>query len=146
MERGGPGDNWRVVLGKAVSLGASLVALASAFWGLHVGIPKLDAARAYWSALPQPLRDDPVADLYGFGEDIWTNLDRAVGSGDRYAVLAEGERQHEIRNYASYRLLPAILVRAPRDADVVVYYEVEPPAGANCEPMGTGVCVIRRNP
>jgi len=107
-------------------------------------IPRLDETRTYWTALDPRVRDDPVAELYGFGEETWRNLRRAIGPGDRYSVVAEGEGQYEIRNYASYRLLPAIMVRDPEEADVVVYWDVVPPKGQECEPMGKGVCAVRR--
>jgi hypothetical protein len=114
-----------------------------AFQGLRITVPRLDDARAYWEALAPELRDDPVAELYGFGEPVWIELRRSVGEGDRYAVVAEGDGQHEIRNYAAYSLLPAIQVSDPADANVVVYYDVQPPA-TGCAPVGKNVCIVRR--
>ena len=85
-----------------------------------------------------------MADLYGFGEPLWIELRRSVGAGDRYAVIAEGGGQHEIRNYAAYSLLPGIQVRDPADADVVIYYGVAAP-GEGCRSVGKEVCVVRRS-
>ena len=135
----------RAVLGRGLAVSASFAALVSAFWGLKVGLPRLDDARQYWNALEPSLRDDPVAELYGFGEPLWKELRRSVGKGDHYAVVATGEGQHEIRNYAAYSLLPAIQVRDPADADVVIYYGVAAPPGADCVRVGKHVCVVRRN-
>jgi hypothetical protein len=58
-------------------------------------------------------------------------------------VIAEGDGQHEIRNYAAYSLLPAIQVLDPADADVVIYYDVEPPR-TGCVSVGGNVCIVRR--
>jgi hypothetical protein len=135
----------RVVLSQALAVSASLAALLSAFWGMKIGLPRLDDTRQYWNDVAPSLRDDPVADLYGFGEPLWVELRRSVGAGDRYAVVAEGEGQHEIRNYAAYSLLPAIQVRDPADADVVVYHGVAAPPGTDCLPVGNDVCVVRRS-
>lgn len=110
--------------------------------GLKVGVPRLDDARRFWNELAPSLRNDPVADLYGFGEPLWLELEGSVRRGDHYAVVAVGDGQHEIRNYAAYRLLPAIQVRDPSDANVVIYYDVTPPP--NCVPVVESVCVLRR--
>ena len=110
--------------------------------GLHISLPRLDEGRGFWGALAPSLRDDPVADLYGFGEPVWVELRRSVRAGDRYAVVAEGDGQHEIRNYAAYSLLPAVQVRDPEDANVVIYYDVASPRDG-CVPVREGVCVVR---
>jgi hypothetical protein len=122
---------------------ASLAALVSAYEGLRVGVPRLDDARAYWATLAPEVSDDPVARLYGFGEPVWIELRDSVGAGDRYAVVAEGEGQHEIRNYAAYSLLPGIQVSDPADANIVIYYDVQPPA-TGCVLVGKNVCIVRR--
>jgi hypothetical protein len=122
---------------------ASLAALVSAYAGLRIGVPRLDDARAYWAVLAPEVSKDPVAHLYGFGEPVWIELRDAVSADDRYAVVAEGEGQHEIRNYAAYSLLPGIQVSDPADADVVLYYDVPPPA-TGCVPVGKDVCIVRR--
>jgi hypothetical protein len=142
MRPSAPNAGRRAGLARLLATGAALVALASAFMGLKVGVPRLDDTRRFWNELAPSLRDDPVADLYGFGEPLWLQLERRVGRGDRYAVVAEGDGQHEIRNYAAYRLLPAIQVRDPADADVVIYYDVSPP-DTSCIPVSEDVCVVR---
>jgi hypothetical protein len=136
-----PRDGRHGSLGRSLAIGASLAALASAAAGLHIAIPALADARRYWSALPASLRDDPVAEIYGFGDATWESIGRLVRPGDRVAIVAEGDAQYDIRNYASYRLLPAIVVLDAASADVVVYHKVDPPAGP-CEPVGKGVCVV----
>jgi hypothetical protein len=136
-------DRRRATLSRILAIAASLAALAIAFQGLRLAVPRLDDARAFWAALPPELSDDPVADLYGFDEPVWIVLRDAVGKGDRYAVVAEGDGQHEIRNYAAYTLLPGIQVSAPTDANVVIYYGVPPPA-TGCAPVGKDVCIVRR--
>jgi len=125
-----------------LALSAALLALVSAYSGLKTSLPRLDDTRVFWDALAPALRDDPVADLYGFGEPVWIELRNSVGPGDRYAVVAEGDGQHEIRNYAGYSLLPAIQVSDPADADVVIYYGVTAP-GEGCVSVGEDVCVSR---
>ena len=145
MRPPGRDDRRRATLSRLLAVSASLAALVSAYRGLEVAVPRLDDGRAFWAALAPELRDDPVADLYGFGEPVWVELRRSVGKGDRYAIVAEGDGQHEIRNYAAYSLLPAIQVADPEEADVVVYYAVPPP-DAGCEPVGKDVCVVRRTP
>ncbi len=84
-----------------------------------------------------------VTELYGYGDArVWHALRRSLHAGERYAVVAEGDRQYDIRNYAAYSLLPAILVRDPGDADVVIYDGVRGPPG--CIGVGQGVCFMRR--
>lgn len=144
MRRPAAQDGGRAVLARLAVAATVVLALVSALVGARVLLPRLDDTHAYWAALDPSLRDDPVADLYGWGEDRWERLRQSVGRGDRYAVVAEGDGQHETRNYAAYTLLPAIQVRDPADADVVVYYEVEPPSGSDCETIGAGVCIVRR--
>ena len=82
-----------------------------------------------------------MADLYGLGEPRWVEL-RHRSDGDRYAVVADGDGQHEIRNYAAYSLLPAIQVTDPADADVVIYYAVH--HQPRLRPRRKDVCVVRR--
>jgi hypothetical protein len=132
-----------VALARIVAVSAVALALASTLDGARVVLPRLNDAHAYWAVLDPSLRDDPVAELYGFGEEVWQRLRRSVGRGDRYAVVAEGDGQHEIRNYAAYTLLPAIQVRDPARANVVVYYQVGAPA-TGCERIAERVCIVRR--
>ena len=145
MRPPGRDDRRRAALSRILAISASLTALVIAFQGLGIAVPRLDDGRAYWAALPPELSDDPVAHLYGFGEPLWIELREAVGEGDRYAVVAEGDGQHEIRNYAAYSLLPGIQVSDPADADVVIYYNVRPPA-TGCVRVGKDVCIVRRTP
>jgi hypothetical protein len=130
-------------MSRAVVLTASIAALVSAFWGLEVGAPRLDDAREHWSARDPSRRDDADARQHVFTEAVWARLARAVEENDRYAVVADAVEQHEIRNYAGYRLLPAIQVQDPEDANVVVYYKGTPEL-PDCEPLTRDVCVVRR--
>jgi hypothetical protein len=145
MRPPGRGDRRCETLGRLLAVSASLAALVGAYAGLRIGIPRLDDARAYWAVLAPEVSDDPVAHLYGFDEPVWIELRDSVGAGDRYAVVAEGEGQHEIRNYAAYSLLPGIQVSVSdlANADVVIYYDVPPPA-TGCVPVGKNVCIVRR--
>ena len=125
--------------------GTAIAALASTLWGLKVGLPALNSTRTYWEATPQQIRDDPVAELYGFGDGRWERLARYLGEGDLYAVVAQGEGEHEVRNYAAYRLLPAIQVRAAAEANVVIHYEVGE-SRVGCVRVARGICIVRRVP
>ena len=132
------------MLDRALVACTAIAALASTFWGLKTGLPRLNDERAYWSATPDQIRDDPVAEVFGYGDARWERLARSVGEGDRYAVVAQGEGQHEVRNYAAYRLLPAIQVRMPSEANVIVFYEVGV-SRADCLRVGKDVCIVRRS-
>jgi hypothetical protein len=140
-----PTTRRRGTASRLVAGAGSVAALLSAFYGLKIGLPRLDDSREYWGALPSTLRDDPVADLYGFGQPLWIALRGSVGAGDRYAVVADDEDQHEIRNYAAYSLLPGIQVSQPADADVVIYYRAPPPDDG-CVSVGEDVCIVRSAP
>jgi hypothetical protein len=144
MRRSSQEERRRATLARALVACTTIAALASALWGLKSALPLLNDTRSYWSATPARIRDDPVPTLYGFGDRRWDRLAQSIGMGDRYAVVAEGDGQHEIRNYAAYRLLPAIQVRAPAEANVVVFYEVGG-SPADCLPVAKGVCVVRRD-
>ena len=125
-------------------LAACAAALASAFGGAWVGIPKLDDWRKDYGTLTPALRDDPVALFLGFDVESWDALQRALRKGDRYLVVARGPTRFEVRNYAAYALLPAVQVTEEENADVVVYYAgAETPAG-RCTRIGTEVCIDRR--
>jgi hypothetical protein len=110
---------------------------------MWVGLPDLDGWRKPYGPLPGSLRDDPVGHFLGYDVRVWEALRRSIRRGDRYAVVARGEGRFEVRNYAAYALLPAIQVAEIADADVVVYYETEPP-GPGCTPVGSEVCIVRR--
>jgi hypothetical protein len=134
----------RSTLSTALVAAATAAALVSALWGLRVVVPALDDWRAAYGPLSEDLRDDPVGHFLGFDDAVWEALSRAVGQGDRYAVVASGDGRFEIGNYAAYRLLPAVRVSDPEHADVVVYYGVEPPPDTGCTTLGADVCVVRR--
>ena len=131
----------RARAGHALAMLAAAAALVSSLGGAAVAVRKLDDWRTTYGDLEPQLRDDPVALFLGFDDATWEALARMLGEGDRYAVVAWGERRFEVRNYAAYRLLPAIQVARPRDADVVVYYATAAPDG--CIRVGKEACVVR---
>jgi hypothetical protein len=122
------------------------VALVSAVAGIRVVVPELNEWRMTYSELEPERRElEPLLSL-GFEVDTWRRLRQALRPGDRYLVLAEVPYEHEIRNYAGYALLPSVLVAKPQDADAVVYWQLDPPAGRPCVDIGPDVCVVRREP
>lgn len=133
----------RPALSRVVVVAASLGALVSVLGGAKVGIPTLDDWRKDYGTLPPSLRDDPVARFLGFDVESWDALQRTLRRGDRYAIVARGPTRFEVRNYAAYALLPAIQVKEPDDADVVVYYGSGAPPG-RCTRIGEDVCIERR--
>ena len=143
VTRGGPRGP---LLERVLVVVASLAALVSAVGGAFAGLPELDEWRRDYGAMPESLRDDPIAVFLGFDDDVWETLRQSARKGDRYAVVARGERRFEVRNYAAFSLLPAIQVLDPADADVVIYYQTDPPAGSRCRAIGDGVCLLRREP
>ena len=118
------------------------VALAASVWSTWIGVPRLADARGYWSNVDAGLRDDPVADIYGLGEPLFEALEQSIRPEDRFLIVADAPEQHEVRNYAAYRLLPAVQVSDAGRADVVVYYKVEPPE-TGCAPLAKDVCLVR---
>jgi hypothetical protein len=131
----------RARAGDVLAVLTALAALASALVGGWFTVRTLDDWRTTYGQLEPELRDDPVALFLGFDDATWEALARVVGEADRYAVVATGERRFEVRNYAAYRLLPAIQVARPRDADVVVYYATAGPG--DCRQVGKEACVVR---
>lgn len=142
MRSVGP-ERSRGALRRALAAAAIAGALTSALWGARVVVPALDDWRGPYGPLTEDLRDDPVGHFLGFDDAVWESLRRSVGRGDRYAVVAEGETRFEVRNYASYTLLPAVQVSDPSDADVVIYYDVAS-RHPECTHVGPDVCVVRR--
>jgi hypothetical protein len=117
---------------RALAAAAIAIALASAAVGAaklwpdlsgararDAGLSKAQAARAIWRESPLP----PA--LY----DFWRSRLRR---GDRYYVAARQESEQSlekpniVRAYAAYWLLPAIQVRHPRRANVVLTFRVDP--------------------
>jgi hypothetical protein len=130
----------RAAASRVLAIGAAVAALVSAGAGLRVTVPALQDARRYWSALPASQRDDQAAQINGFGHVRWDEIARLVGPNDSVAVVTRGDAQYDLRNYASYRLLPALVVLDEEQADFVVYDKVHPPPGI-CTPVGEGVCI-----
>ncbi len=113
-----------------------------AAWGLWVTVQRLEDGVRYSDGLASLAPADPVAIVQGYDDGTWRSIRAAVGRGDRFAVVAEGDSQYDIRNYAMYTLLPAIHVSDPAQANVVIYYDVPAPAHG-CTPVGKGVCLVR---
>lgn len=122
----------------------AIVALAFAYDAARVTVPALQVWKNEYDDHSPEIREEATVASLGFDPDTWDRLDEALGEGDRYHVLAEVGYQHEIRNYAGYRLLPAVQVPEPEDANLVVYWQLPPPAGEECADVGQDVCVLRR--
>ena len=123
---------------------AAVAALGSALYGGWLTARKLDDWRTTYGELALEIRDDPVAVFLGYDDATWEALGGLLHRGDRYAIVASGEGRFEVRNYAAYRLLPAIQVLELSDADVVVHFRQQaPPPG--CTPVGEDACVVRRD-
>jgi hypothetical protein len=131
-------------LRSAVLALASAAALASAVWSTHAVLPVLEDWSDYYGPRDQAAREQEIELSLGFDVEVWERLRRSVRAGDRYAVVADGLDQHEVRNYAAYSLLPAIQVADVADANVVVYYATDPPPESPCTRIGGNVCVLRR--
>jgi hypothetical protein len=125
-------------------VGAAVAALCIGAWGLWITVQRLEDGVRYSDGLASLAPADRVAIVQGYDDGTWRNIRAAVGRGDRFAVVAEGDGQYDVRNYAMYTLLPAIHVSDPAQANVVIYYEVRAPS-RGCRPMGRGVCVVRKS-
>ena len=107
-------------------------------------MPQLDAWRETYAAQEPERRELEALLSLGFEVDTWERLRRSLREGDRYYVAAAVPYQHEIRNYAGYALLPAVRATDVENANVVVYWQLDPPAGQPCVDVGQDVCVLRR--
>ncbi|HXF98265.1 MAG TPA: hypothetical protein VNJ46_06595 [Gaiellaceae bacterium] len=84
-----------------------------------------------------------MARFLGFDDRVWEEMQRTVEKGERYAIVAEGERKDHVVTYATYRLLPGIRVLDPVEAEVVFYYHVDD-APEPCTALGERVCALER--
>jgi hypothetical protein len=138
---------WRALRSSnALVAAAATTALVSAVWGAYVGIGRMDEARSYYASLTPAERENEIELALGFDSPLWDEIRRAVRADDRYHVVSEALEQHEVRNYASYTLLPAIQVTDVEQATLVLYWANEPPAGSPCVELSPDVCVERREP
>jgi hypothetical protein len=119
-------------------------ALVSAIGSARVVVPQLDAWRKTYSEYEPERRELEVLHSLGFEPETWERLGREFREGDRYYVAATVPYEHEIRNYAGYALLPAVRATDIESANVVVYWQLEPPVGQRCEDVGQEVCVLRK--
>ncbi len=137
---------------RSVVMVAAVVALVIST-GLTAG-PLWDQLGAYRSAygpLTALERERTAGTLNAFDAASWDELRARIHRGDRYAVIGQPETSQDAaienlvaRTYASFWLLPAIQVRAPENANVLVYFKpTTPPAGADCFPSPRPVCVRR---
>jgi hypothetical protein len=129
---------------RLVALIFAAAALVSAIGSARVVVPQLDAWRETYSEYDPERRENEALLSLGFEVETWERLRRLVREGDRYYVAAIVPYQHEIRNYAGYALLPAVRAADIESANVVVYWQLDPPAGPPCEDVGQDVCVLRR--
>jgi hypothetical protein len=119
-------------------------ALASALGGARVVVPQLDEWRETYAEYEPERRENEALLSLGFEVETWERLRRQLRRGDRYYVAAIVPYQHEVRNYAGYALLPAVRATDIESANVVVYWQLDPPAGLPCADVGQDVCVLRR--
>ncbi len=131
---------WR----SAIALLASATVLVGALVNARVVVLEHNELRERYGPLEPARREDEIVRSLGFDPDVWERLRSSVHAGDRFNIVAQGVGQHEVRNYAAYSLLPAIQVSDSSAANVVVYYEIDPPSAARCTPVGERVCVVRR--
>jgi hypothetical protein len=132
--------SWSVVAAAVFAAAALYSALTSA----RVLLPDLDTWKDEYSRL-EPIERERAALLsLGFDTDTWVALRASLRDRDRYHIAAEVEYQHEIRNYAGYALLPAVLVSEPEDADAVVYWAMRPQGDQDCVRIAREVCVVYR--
>lgn len=117
-------------------------AIASALGGARIVQVDLEGWRERYGAMEPSTREGEVARSIGLNATAWERLRRLVGVGDRYAIVARAPEQHEVRNYASYLLLPAIQVADVADANVVIYYAPDPPPRPGCIRIGR-MCLVR---
>jgi hypothetical protein len=137
-------DRRHVIATRPFVVGASVAALCVAACGLLVTVQRLEDGVRYWDGVASVAPADPVALVQGYDDGTWRKIRATVGRGDRFAVVAEGDGQYDVRNYAMYTLLPAIHVLDPGQANVVIYYDVPAPS-RGCRPMGRGVCLVRKS-
>jgi hypothetical protein len=119
-------------------------ALVSAVGGARDVVPQLDEWRETYSAYEPERRELEALRSLGFEAKTWERLRRNLREGDRYYVAAIVPYQHEVRNYAGYALLPAVRATDIESANVVVYWQLDPPTGSSCVDVGQDVCVLRR--
>lgn len=131
--------SWSVV----AALVFAAAALHSALTSARVVLPDLDVWRHEYRRLEPIERERAALRSLGFDPDTWVALRVSLSEVDRYHIVADVEYQHEIRNYAGYALLPAVLVPEPEDADVIVYW-AQRPADQDCVLIGHEVCVVHR--
>ena len=123
---------------------AAVAALVSAVWGASLALDRMNEARDYYSGLEPALREEEIELSLGFDSEEWRRIRGSVRAEDRFAVVSDAFEQHEVRNYASYTLLPAIQVADPEDATVVLFWGARPPDGSPCTPLGENACIERR--
>ena len=112
---------------------------------------QLDTYRSLYGPLTAFERERTAGTQNAFDAASWDELRARIHRGDRYALIGQPETSQDAavenlvaRTYASFWLLPAIQVRAPENANVLVYFKpATPPAGAECFPSPRPVCVRR---
>ena len=129
---------------RALVLVVAGITLASAVWGARDALERMDAARDYYASLEPEEREEEIELSLRFDSALWRRIRGSVRDDDRFYVVSEAPEQHEVRNYAAYSLLPAILVPLIEEATVVIYWASAPPSGSRCVALGANVCVERR--
>ena len=139
-----PGRRRQPPWSRIAALAFAGAALFSAVAGTREVIPELDEWRETYADYEPERRELEALLSLGFKVDTWERLRRRLREGDRYYVAATVPYEHEVRNYAGYALLPAVRAKDLESANVVVYWQLDPPTGRRCVDVGQDVCVLRR--
>jgi hypothetical protein len=107
--------------------------------------------RARYGAMTASERERAAGTQNAFDAASWDELRARLRRGDRFAVIGQPETTEDAavenlvaRTYASYWLLPAVQVRSPAQANVLVWFKPPtPPVGAECFPSSRPVCIRR---
>jgi hypothetical protein len=134
-----------VIAATCAALVLSTALTAIPFWD------QLGAYRARYGAMTASERERAAGTQNAFDAASWDAIRARLRSGDRYALIGQPETSHDAavenlvaRTYASYWLLPAVQVRSPQNADVLVYFKPsKPPVGAECFASDRPVCIRR---
>lgn len=126
-------------------IAAAGAALLSAVWGARLAFDRMDTARDYYAELDDTQREREIELALGFDSELWRRLRLSIRADDRFAVVSDAFEQHEVRNYASYVLLPAVQVADVGEADVVLYWADNPPPDVRCARLADNVCLERRD-
>ncbi len=134
-----------VIAAACAALVVSAALTVRPFWD------QLGGYRARYGVLTASEREREAGAQNAFDAASWDELRARLHRGDRYAVVGQPETSQDAvienlvaRTYASFWLLPAIQVRSPEDANVLVFFKPPTlPHRAECFPSSRPVCIRR---